>query len=224
MENKISIAIVTHDRERYAIPTAMGLLRNLKSEAYIGYYIADDSGNHESTQRVVDCFNGSGWHCIGIHSEDMTPGTYHCGPSWNLALRQCYEWSDVVLWMEDDWELRQELNVDKFVRLLRTFDKVGMIRLGHMAVGSNLYSVGDGSTHYLQYRRTTQYAYSGNPHLRHKRFVDAYGYFSETLNPGDVELDFDARFRAKEGPEIWWPIELGGWGVFGHLGTHKSFE
>lgn len=224
MSNRLAIGIVAHARTELGVATVDGLIKNLRFDGEIGYYLGDDSGVYESAQAVINALAKSTWYHIGVHCEDITPGTYFCGASWNITLKQCLKWSDVVLWMEDDWELRKELDVTKYVKLLREYDKVGMIRLGHMAVGSDLHSVGWDGTHYLRYLKTTQYAYSGNPHLRHQRFVDAYGFFATDVNPGNLELDYDYKFHKTEGPEIWWPVDIGGWGVFGHIGTEKSYE
>lgn len=99
-----------------------------------------------------------------------------------------------------------------------------MIRLGGLAVGNTVEIVGYNGVHYLNYLRGRQYCYSGNPHLRHRRFSEAYGMFAEDRNPGDIELAMDASFQAKtDGPMIWRPADIPGWGIIGHMGTDKSW-
>jgi len=219
-----SIAIVAHNRPNLAARTVKSICEYLEPNNSVFWYIGEDSGNKEVISAVLDCLAVYGFDHFSYHCEDMSPNNYHCGNSWNLALKMAHQKSDVVLWMEDDWELRHSLDISAYLSLLRENNNVGIVRLGHMPVGSALFSVGYKGIHYLRFEKTTQYAYSGNPHLRHKRFVDSYGYFSEKLNPGNIEVELDGRVRGKSGPEIWWPIDLGGWGVFGHIGKEKSYE
>ena len=66
--------------------------------------------------------------------------------------------------------------------------------------------------------------YGGNPILRHARFTKFCGWFNEERNPGDIELDFDSRFRAmSEGPDIWRPVAISPWGAWEHIGTEKTW-
>ena len=66
--------------------------------------------------------------------------------------------------------------------------------------------------------------YSGNPHLRHARFVRTYGLFAEDRNPGDMEQNYNERFCKRSGPEIWRPAEGNPWGIFGHIGCEQTFK
>ena len=98
------------------------------------------------------------------------------------------------------------------------------MRLGTLAVGNTVEIVGYDGVHYLKYSREQPYAYSGNPNIRHARFTRAYGMYAEDKNPGEIELDFDWRFRHTPGPEILRPAEINPWGAFGHIGESKSYE
>jgi len=132
--------------------------------------------------------------------------------------------SEIVLWLEDDWELSRPLDITPYVKLLMENEKVGMIRLGHLAINLNMTSMGHDGIHYLQMWRNMQYGFSGNPSLRHRRFADAYGPYNEEVGPGDTELDYDTKWRNISGPEIWWPVDLGGWGIFSHIGEEQSYH
>jgi hypothetical protein len=125
--------------------------------------------------------------------------------------------------MLDDWKLMRDLDIEPYVRMLHERPDVGMVRLGGLPVGLDLHSVGHGGIHYLNVLRSTSYQYSGNPSLRSVRFARAYGPYPEDKNPGDTEIAYDARVRSIEGPAIWWPVDLGGWSVWGHIGTQQSY-
>lgn len=224
MGNRVAVGLVTTHRTEMALRTVLGIAENLEFSGELGWYVGVDGNYYDTHEFVTGTIRKQGYTLIGSHAEDLTPGTYNAGPSWNITMKSCLEWADIVLWMEDDWVLDAKLNIDPYVALLKEKADVGMVRLGHMAVGNELLSVGYNGIHYLEYLRTKQYAYSGNPSLRHRRFVDAYGDFANDRDPGLIEIAMDDAFRAKNGPNIWWPIDIGGWGVFRHIGQAKSFE
>ena len=155
---------------------------------------------------------------LGSHTQDLRPGA-----NWNKSLRASLEHVDIVLWMEDDFELQRPLFLAPYVKLLCDESSVGMVRLGHLPVNLRCETVGFDGRHYLDILPDRQYRFSGNPHLKHRRLVDAYGWYNENTNPGDTELDYDARCRMRPNPRIWWPVDLGGWGIFGHIGAVPSY-
>jgi hypothetical protein len=211
----VAIVMPTFQRTEYAIRTLRALRDNLKYDAK-GIYIADAGSQEDHIRDVLGALGDL--HLLGWHT-----GIYSAGQNWNLAWVKALDAADLVLWVEDDWELRQPLDITPYVRLLLERQDVGMVRLGYMAVGLDLFSVGHDGHHYLQMQRSTQCGFAGHPHLKHRRFFEAYGVYTVGLNPGDTELDYDSKFRSKVGPEIWWPIEVGGWGAFAHIGIKKTF-
>lgn len=221
----LAIVLVTYRRTREAVITVKSVAENLDYPKELrGFYVADDGSPREHVDAILGELNSQGEKVIGFHNEKYSPGTYFCGKGWNIGLYQGHQFSDVVLWLEDDWHLDRRLDLRPYVRLLLERMDVGAVRLGGLAVGSDVHIVGHDGIHYLRYERSTQYAYSGNPLLRHTRFLDFYGWFHEERNPGNIELDMDSKFREAHGPDIWRPVDLGGWGVFGHIGTEKSWE
>jgi len=144
---------------------------------------------------------------------------------WNLGLGIAFQFSDFVMVLEDDWVLKERFAIHPYIEMLTQRDDVGMVRLGGLAVGNNVEIVGWNGHHYLRYHKDRQYAYSGNPHIRHARFVKAYGWYSEEkLNPGELELEYDGRLRAMDGPDIWRPADIPGWGIFQHIGKARYRE
>lgn len=222
--DRIAVVLVTHNRLKYSIPTVDFVCKNLHFNGEIGWYVGDDSGEIDGVKEIIKVIEKNKLPIIGYHCEDFTPGNHFCGTSWNFAQSKGWEWADIILWLEDDWELKKPLDITPYFKILVENKGVGMIRLGHLPVGSDLHSVGYDGIHYLRYEKTTSYAYSGNPALKHKRFYNAYGDFPMSAHPGNIEVAFDIHVRQTSGPEIWWPVDLGGYGVFSHIGGSQSYQ
>jgi hypothetical protein len=195
-------------------------------------YIADGSANIEHAQNLDKIWaNLYGGVAKIIHLQNTA------GVVWNAGIAQIF--ADGHQWYyrsEDDFLLKENIDLAPYAQILLDRDDVGMVRLGLMPDGLNLRSIGwtDSTGHpgiYFDCLPTTPYAYSGNPGIVHKRLHDVVGYFHEEHNPGDIEIDFDYRVRVameKGGPRIWMPFALGGetrtYGVFNHVGEVKSYE
>ena len=237
---ELSILLLTYARTAEAERTVVGLCEHLDYPNR-GWYIADDGSGEEHVEILLEELSGHGEKIIGWLSQRYSP---HTGVGWNKGLGICFQNSDYVLVMEDDWELSGnydmnaenhpglfviapniqsgKFNISPYIEMLSQREDVGMVRLGGLAVGNNVEIVGHNGHHYLRYLKDRQYAYSGNPHLRHARFMRAYGWYSEgKLNPGELELEYDARIRSKDGPDIWRPSDIPGWGIFHHIGEMR---
>lgn len=224
----LSICLVTYKRTEMAVKTIRSTIENLDYPKELrSWFVYDDGSAPEHNQAIREALKDEQVkHYI---SERMRPAgkedTYDCGMGWNKILGLAHQNSDFVLWIEDDWNLDEKLDLKPFIKLLTENEDVGIVSFRILSVGADVHTVGYDGIHYLQYARTTQYAYSGNPHLRHARFALSYGWFMEDCNPGDVELKQDDRYRlATEGPKIWRPLNISLWGAWKHEGTEKSWE
>ncbi len=222
---QIAIVMVTYKRTELALLTVKSVCENLGYPRELRqWYIADDGSPFEHVEKILSELDKHSEKLYGYHNEKLGEG-YNAGKGWNRGLLKGYEISPIILFLEDDWELKRPLDITPYVRLLMEREDIGMMRLGHLAVGNDVSIVGYNGIHYLEYLRGKQYCYSGNPHLRHRRFNEFYGMFAEDRNPGNMELAMDAEFQLKtEGPAIWRPADIAGWGIFGHTGTEKSWE
>ncbi|MBW1673001.1 MAG: hypothetical protein JRJ45_05040 [Deltaproteobacteria bacterium] len=236
----LGIVLLTYKRTEEAIRTIKGIYNNLGyPKEKRGWYVADDGSDGDHLERLLGTLDELGEKVIGSHSERFSPYT---GIGWNKAIGIAFQFSDYVLLMEDDWELSGNfdmnpnnhpgktqvnpylnngiLDIRPYIEMLSEREDVGIVRLGGLAVGSDVGIVGHNGHHYLNYLKNTSYAYSGNPHIRHARFMRSYGEFSkEVKRPGELELDLDWRFRHSDGPAIWRPADIPGWGVFHHIGN-----
>lgn len=219
----VCVCLLTYQRTSLALKTIQGIVENLDYPLpLLSWYIADDGSSDEHFGAIWKCLQDAGHKISGYHHERMGPFPY-CGAGWNRAMSVGHEHAPILLWLEDDWVLMRKMDIRPYVRLLQEREDVGLVRLAHLPVGNTVFTTGHNGIHYLQYLRTNPYAYSGNPLLRHVRMRQAYGDFATDRTPGEVELDYDEKYHNLPGPDIWRPVDLGGWGIFGHIGTDKTW-
>lgn len=228
---KLSIVLVTYKRTEMALRTINSTVKYLfYPRELCSWYLADDGSPHKEFSEIRSRLDDLGEMVAYCHNDRLRnegqEDTYFSGKGWNKALGIAHQNSDFVLFLEDDWELEDPFDLVPYVKLLQEREDVGLVSFRILSVGCDVHTVGHDGIHYLQYQRTTQYAYSGNPHLRHARFVQHYGWFAEDVNPGGIELAQDDKYRldVAGGPAIWRPVAIDPWGAFHHIGDRKSWE
>lgn len=225
---RLGIVLLTYKRTSLALDTIRSTCENLKyPKELIGWYIADDGSTPEHHEALICELQDRGFLLIGHHNERFRDdNSYNCGKGWNKGLGLCYQFSDYVLQLEDDWRLENSLDIVPYVELLRDVANVGIVSFRILSIGADVHTVGHDGRIYLKYLRNTQYAYSGNPLIRHARYTLHYGWFAEDRSPGLIELHQDDLYRLDVvgGPEIWRPAMMDQWGGFHHTGTEKTWE
>lgn len=226
---KLAIGVVTFRRTEMALETIRSTIENLNfPKDQRAWYIADDGSDREHIEKILSLLRENGEELIGYHTEKMRrrgeENSFHAGLGWNRCLGNCHQYSDYVLWLEDDWKLDEPLDMTRYMNVLESRDDVGAISFRILSAGANVHTVGYNGEIYLQYLRDTQYAYSGNPHLRHARFTNQYGWFADDRNPGLIELHMDDQYRLREGSWIWRPASISIWGSWKHEGSIKTWS
>lgn len=208
------VILLTSTRTPYALKTIEGVHKNIVYAGEWLWYLAFDNETTEHFREVYEVVSDTviGYHC----------GSYGYGGAVNKAMESLNEYP-VTLLLEDDWHLSQQWDLSPYVRLLMEREDVGMMRLGHLPINLDLESYGHNGHMYLNVKKNRQYAFSGNPHLKHRRFYDAYGLYPTGLNPGDTEIAYDSQVRSKDGPMIWWPLMIGDRFLFSHIGATRSY-
>lgn len=222
---RLCICLLTYQRTAMTIRTIVGLSDHLIYPRQLtGFYVADDGSSREHIDKVLNHIKICEYQLVGYHNEKFVSGKPFCGIGWNMALQKGHQNADIILWIEDDWELKKELDIRPYVRMLIERQDVGMVRLSGLPTGLDLRVEAHNGIHYLECLRSSKMAYSGNPHLRHVRFSQYYGLFATDRTPGDMEINYDERFRAHSGgPNIWRPADLSAWGIFGHIGNERTW-
>lgn len=219
MEVEPVVAILlTYERTEYALRTIAAARRQLRYPD-LRWYIADDGSRPEHLAAVQEALQGeqiAGWHTL-------PGGTY--GANANRAWDAAAAVSRLTFWLEDDWELRQPFDLRPYADLLMDDERFGMVRLGYLNLGMAGLTIGHAGRLYWWLNRESPeaYVFTGHPALRHQRFRDAYGPYTEGLRPGETELSYAWQYRTLPGPGIVWPAGLGENGVFGHIGERQSY-
>lgn len=222
---QLCVALLTYKRTEMAVRTVKGIVDNLiYPKELVSFYVADDGSPWPHMDAIFSAIKDGGLRIAGYHNEKFSGGTPYCGIGWNVALRKSHMTSDYVLWLEDDWVLKAPLDIRPFIWMLLDRKDVGMVRLSGLAIGNIVEVKAHRGVHYLDYLRSAQFAYSGNPHIRHIRFDEYYGLFATNLTPGDLEVHYDDKFRHMlGGPAIWRPSDIPGWGIFNHIGRERTW-
>lgn len=225
----VAICLLTYKRTYEALTTVESTLEHLQyPKEKLGWYVGDDGSAHDHHHAITNMLEKNGAQLIGQHNEKFRTDGFNCGKGWNLALGIAHQWTDFVLWLEDDWRMDADLDLTRYVRLLQDRQDVGIVTFRILSIGADVHTVGWDGEIFLRYDRTTQYAYSGNPLLRHARYAKHYGWFHEERNPGMIELGQDDLYRYDDGgrtmrrfddgPQIWRPATLDMWGAWHHIG------
>lgn len=185
------------------------------------WYIADGGSSNDYKVRMGEMIVNNGGKLF-IHSQAKQPA----GVVWNTVLNKLFEdGHEYYFRLEDDFLLNAPMDVSKYIEILQNLSDVAMIRLGLMPINLTMSSVGYEGEIFFDIHHTQQYAYSGNPGLVHKRMHLACGMFHETHTPGDIELDFDEKFR-NSALRILWPMLIASYGTYGpfsHIGDIQSY-
>lgn len=226
----LAIALVTYNRLDQALRTIRSTCENLQyPHELVKWFIGDDGSGAEYVQALHDelhTVTDNVWSASGRIRNEGQEESYFCGKGWNIVLGNAHQYSDYVLWLEDDWELDEPLNLIPYVRLLEKNGNVGAVSFRILSIETDVRTKGYEGQMFVQYLKTSQYAYSGNPILRHGRFVNHYGWFDEGRDPGGIELAMDDKYRLDEanGPMIWRPLNISPWGAWKHIGNEKTWK
>jgi len=205
------------ERTEYAIRTVRSNMANLEYDGELLWIVADDGSSNHHWNAVCSLADPLAY--FSFRSDRAGYGS-NANKAWAIARAI----GPVSFWLEDDWELQERTNITPYVEMLLEQESVGMVRLGYLPVDLTITTVGLNGRVYLAVHKGVQYAFSGNPHLKHTRFFEAYGEYSEEYAPGDTEVDYDHKVRHSEGPLIVRPAALNEWGPWGHIGMVKSYE
>ena len=224
----LGVVLVTYKRTNEALRTVLSTAEHLQYPRHlVKWYVADDGSSPEHHDTVLAAVQDSGFGLLGHHNERFREdATHNCGKGWNKGLGIAHQYSDYVLFLEDDWVMDAPLNAARYTRLLMDNPQVGIVTFRILSTGATVHTVGWDGEVFLKYLRTTQYAYSGNPLIRHARYTKYYGWFAEDRNPGLIELHQDDLYRldVHDGPDIWRPATLDQWGGWKHVGAEKMWK
>ncbi len=220
----ICIVLFTHDkpidRVAYARRTFNALSKLTASEPF-WFHLADDGSDQVFRDEMMDAARERYGDNTSVTNSEG--GGY--GASYNLASQLTHQVADLILPLEDDWEVTRSFNLDPFAKVLRE-DHFNCIRMGYIGytdlLRATLYYF-DGR-HYLGFDpdSSEKHVFAGGPRLEKSVFEREIGPWPEGLEAGHTELEVAGREAARQG--IAWP-----WGdikptgdLFAHIGGLKA--
>lgn len=201
----VTVLIVTYDRPD-EVRAVVGALRNhLRYLGKLCWHLADDStGDPSYVPSILRDFPDLTW------TYTVTPQRGGWGVNVNTALQAVQ--TPYVFLCEDDHVAQRPLDLGAGVFVMEHVPTVGLVRYDgveghrltlHLEETPKVQGV---RVHYLRADRLSSkelYVYSHRPHLKHKRFHEAYGLYTEGVDLGSTETLFAHRVRTAEaGPEI----------------------
>lgn len=222
---QLCILLLTYLRTEMAVRTVNGISEKLDyPKELVTFYVADDGSPGAHMDAIFKAISDGGYKLAGYHSQKFQHGTSFCGIGWNMGIRKAHQTSDYIMLLEDDWVLKQPMDIRPYMWTLLEQPDVGVIRMSGLTTDNILQVRAHRGIHYFEYLRSGWFCYSGNPHIRHLRFTEYYGLFDTNRTPGDMEVYFDGKFRHMVGgPNIWRPADHPAWGIFNHIGETRTW-
>jgi len=218
----ITIMLLTYNRLDVAKITMESVAANLNTPEDVWMHIADDGSSQEYRDELVEL----GRRLYGQQAVTVTNSQQRrYGGNYNEMTQVVHQITDLVLPLEDDWELVRPLDIDPIARVLR--DGVfGCVRLGRLSYTHELKAkfVWAENLHWLELdpESEEQHILAGGPRLETVEFERAVGPWPEGLVAGETELMVCGRQEARHG--IAWPVSLilPPEGAFAHIGAVKA--
>lgn len=218
----IVILVVTYQRADVLRDTLNALMYRLQYEGDYSFVIADD-GSIDGTQAVVEKFG----RATLVPFELVQSVRVGLGANTNAGLRRAFELSPFVLQLQDDMQIQQGLDITPHVKRLIDYPQDGFIRL--WGIGGHKYTATlDEGYWRIHWTSNDLYIPSDRPHLKHKRFHEAYGLYPEGLPTAHTEdawcHQVKDRALAYGGPSVLVPHSMEYENGWEHMGYHDSWR
>lgn len=220
--SSVCILLLTYNRYDYAEKTLITALEHVKTKQHDLYvHIASDGDDDQYIEGLAQHVYASPYALTKSNSER---GGY--GANYNLATQTVHTYADYVLVLEDDWELKRDLDVDIFIGALRELE-AGCMRLGYIGFTQPLRGefASSHGRHWLRLDPSSPepHVFAGHPRLETVTWQRSVGPWPEGLEPGQTEFSVAHIAEARYG--VIWPIqEVKPYGdMFVHIGARRSW-
>ena len=130
----IVIVLLTYDRMAVARKTLESVAKNLRCSEPLWLHIADDGSPQEYRDELLDLARFYYEDRVSITNSERKG----YGGNYNAATQVVHQIGDIVLPLEDDWELKRELNLDPIAKVLRN-GTFGCVRMGYIGYTQELW-------------------------------------------------------------------------------------
>ena|SRR3990167_5359228 len=201
----LCVLLLTYKRTEYAILTLQSLIKNFNYSGFWGIHIADDGSDVGHINQLMEIVNE---HEKFSGFTNAQRGGY--GKSYNLALQNVHTWADIILPLEDDWELARPLSSDPLVTALQE-DQFGCIRMGYLGwtqeLRGKIIRAAGQQFLLLDPDSPEPHVWAGHPRLETKEWQRSVGPWPEgDYDPGTTEFMVAHRQEARQG--VVWPLDL----------------
>jgi hypothetical protein len=167
--------------------------------------VADDGSSQEYRDELVELARQHYGDNVSVTNSERTG----YGGNYNAATQLVHHVGDIVLPLEDDWELIRRLDLAPIVSVLRA-GAFSCVRMGYIGYTDDLWGTlrYHESMHWLELDPDSpeKHVFAGGPRLETVKFERAVGPWPEKEEQGQTELLVAGREAARTG--IAWPIEL----------------
>jgi len=217
----IAVILLTYQRMEYARRTLESLARHLTAPEPVWVHVADDGSPQEYRDELVSLARDLYADNVSVSNSDRRG----YGGNYNAATNIVHGIADVVLPLEDDWELIRPLDLTPIAKVLRD-GHFNCVRMNYIGYTDEL----RGSFRYyeelqwleLDPASPEKHVFSGGPRLETVAFERAIGLWPEGLQQGHTELAVAGRVEARQG--VAWPVDLirPKGDAFVHVGTVQA--
>lgn len=217
----IGILLLTYDRLAVARRCLESVAKNLKASEEFWLHIADDGSSQDYRDELFELAHQFYGNNVTITNSERAG----YGGNYNAATQVIHRIADLILPLEDDWELVRELNLDPIANILRdgTF---GCVRLAYIGMTQELRAAFVlGQFHHwlaLDPDSAERHVWAGGPRLETVEWERAVGPWPERMEQGYTEHIVAGMPAARFG--VAWPVDLifPRGDAFVHIGGEKA--
>lgn len=218
MSPRVAVCFLTyspdadHARVGYARRCLLALLDQLKyRNGELLWHIADDGSFPGHLEALVDICRSR-----GVEPTVSNTGHLGYGANMNQATQVIHDIADVVMPIEEDWELVREFDISDFVDVLiqppeDNDNDINCIRLGYLGWSNKvtgwLAQKAGQTFFYFDPNCQETHVFAGHPRIETVAFEKRVGPWPEGLRPGFTEMEVCNRRESREG--IAWPMDAG---------------
>lgn len=194
-------------------------------------HVADDNSRPDMLDQLLSTIRAMGYEPTVSHGMGNGYGASH-----NAATQVIHDSSDVILALEDDWQLMRDLPLDRIVHYFEN-PLIRSVRLGYIGWTQELRGRvikaptgdDDDTCLLLDPDSPEPHINAGHPRLETVAYQRAVGQWAEGIDAGAVEFAWCSLRAAREG--VVWPMDLGmsasqgGEGQYwAHIGSTQARE
>lgn len=201
----IVVLLLTYNRLAVAKRCLQGVAANLKASEEFWLHVADDGSSQDYRDELLELARSLYGDNVSITNSERAG----YGGNYNKATQIVHRVADLMLPLEDDWELVRELNLDPVAKVLR--DGVfGCVRLGYIGMTQELrgsFVLANG-LHWLALDPDSpeRHVFAGAPRLETTEWERAVGPWPEGLEQGYTEFVVAGWPASRHG--VAWPVDL----------------